>query len=104
MVYSFTVDESPKLTLAPITLIEEIVQNVSMIVTTMKNTVPLFRDFGVSATFLDRPTVAAEAVLIADIIDAIEIYEPRAKVINVSFVRNDMTGVLIPNLELGINE
>ena len=103
MAYSFTVDESPKISLAPATLIEEIAQNVSMIVTTVKNTVPLFRDFGVSAMFLDKPANTAEAILIADILEAIEAYEPRAKVIKVSFARSEMTGKLSPNLELGIN-
>jgi phage baseplate assembly protein W len=103
MTHTFTASESPKITLAPATLIEEILQNVSMIVSTAKTTVPLFRDFGLSATFLDRPTPAAEAVLIAEILDAVEMYEPRAEIISVSFSGDASAGKLVPRLEVGIN-
>ena len=96
--------ESPAITLAPATYIEEILQNVAMIISTTKNTAPLYRDFGISAAFLDKPTVAAEAILIAEILDAIEMYEPRAEVLNVSFERDERTGRLFPRLEVGIRE
>ena len=85
------------------TVIEEIVQNVAMIITTIKNTAPLFRDFGISAAFLDKPTAAAEALLIAEIFDAIEAYEPRAEILNVSFTRDARAGKLVSVLEVGID-
>jgi hypothetical protein len=91
------------ITLAPETLIEEIIQNVAMILGTVRMTAPLFRDFGISATFIDKPTVAAEALLIADLFDAIERFEPRAEIINVSFERDEMAGILTPILEVSIN-
>ena len=96
--------EGIKISLAPKTLIEEILQNISMILTTPKNTAPLFRDFGLSATFLDRPTATAEALLIAEVLDAVEEYEPRAEILNVYFERNEMTGTLRPVLEVGIKD
>ena len=102
MTHTITADERPIINLAPGTLIEEILQNVAMIITTIKNTAPLFRDFGISATFLDRPTPAAEAVLIAEILDAIEMYEPRAEIISVIFIRDEMAGKLTPRLEVAI--
>jgi len=103
MTHILTADESPKITLAPATPIEEILQNITMIITTIKTTQPLFRDFGVSAIFLDKPTPAAEAILIAEIFDAIEMYEPRAEILNVSFERDERTGKIVPRLEVGIN-
>ena len=98
-----TADEKFVIQIAPATLIEEIIQNVVMIISTMKNTAPLHRDFGLSATFLDKPTVAAEAILIAEIFDAIEFYEPRAEIKSVSFVRDERAGKFVPRLEVGIN-
>ena len=103
MIHTITADERPAVTLAPRTLIEEVLQNIVMIITTIKYSAPLFRDFGISATFIDKPTVIAESILIAEIFDAIEKYEPRAEVINVSFKRDEMAGRLIPILEVSIN-
>ena len=103
MTYTITADERLVISLAPETLIEEIIQNVAMIISTMKNTAPLFRDFGVSMTFLDRPTPAAEALIVAEIYDAVEMFEPRAEILNVSFVRDEMTGRIFPSLEVGIS-
>ena len=74
-----------------------------MIISTMKNTAPLYRDFGISAAAVDRPIVAAEAILIGDILDAIETYEPRAEILDVSFLRDERAGKLVPRLEVGIN-
>ena len=103
MTHIITPDEKFVISLAPRTLIEEILQNVAMIISTLKNTAPLYRDFGISATFLDKPGVAAEALLIAEIFDAVEMYEPRAEIISVSFTWNEYTGKLIPRLEVGIH-
>jgi len=103
MTHTITANERLTITFAPETLIEEIIQNVAMILSTPKNTAPLFRDFGTSITFLDRPTPAAEALIVAEIYDAIEMFEPRAEIINVSFVRDEMTGKIVPSLEVGIN-
>ena len=103
MTRTITADEKFVLTLAPETLIEEVLQNVAMIISTIRYTAPLFREFGISATFLDKPTPAAESILIAEIFDAVEAYEPRAEIINVSFERDKMTGKLVPSLEVSIN-
>ena len=103
MTRTITADEKFVISLAPQTLIEEILQNVVMIISTIKGTVPLFRDFGISATFLDKRTVAAEAILIAEIFEAIEMYEPRAEIRDISFVRDELRGKLVPRLEVGIN-
>ena len=98
-----TADEPINISLAPATLIEEITQNVIMILSTVKNTAPLYRDFGISATFLDKPIAAAESIIIGEIYDAIEMYEPRAEILSVSFSRDERTGKLVPSLEVGIN-
>ena len=104
MVRTITVDEKFRITLAPETLTDEIIQNVAMIISTLKNTVPLFRDFGISATFLDRPTIAAESLLIAEIFDAVEMHEPRAEILSVTFERGgEMAGKLMPVVEVNIN-
>lgn len=98
-----TADGNAKINLFPASLIEEILQNVTMILSTIKATAPLYRDFGLSARFLDKPTPAAETILISELFDAIEKYEPRAEIINVSFERDERTGKVIPSLEVEIH-
>jgi len=104
MAYTVTADGKPKITFAPESLLEEVLQNITMILSTIKNTTPLFRDFGLSARFLDVPTPAAEAIMIAELYDAIELYEPRAEIKDVSFMRNESTGKVIPRLEVEIHD
>lgn len=103
MAYSITSKESIKINLAPKTLIEEIIQNVSMILQTIKYTAPLYREFGISARYVDKPMQIAETLLISEIYAAIEKYEPRAQIANISFDHDEKTGKLNPRLEVEIN-
>lgn len=103
MTYTIKASEPIKINLAPATLIEEIIQNISMILQTVKNTAPLYRDFGISAEFVDKPISVAEPLIIADIYEAIEKYEPRAEIQNIKFEADEKTGKLNPCLEVVIN-
>ena len=103
MAYSVTASEPIKINLAPATLMEEILQNLSMILQTIKNTAPLYRDFGLSGSFVDKPMPVAESLLIAEIYEAVEKYEPRAEIVNISFEKDEPAGKLYPCLEVEIN-
>lgn len=103
MTYSITSAEPIKINLAPATLIEEIIQNISMILQTIKYSAPLYRDFGISARYVDKPMQIAETLLISEIYAAVEKYEPRAEIVNVSFICDEQTGKLNPCLEVEIN-
>lgn len=87
---------------APGNELEEILQNVRTILTTMKGSVPLDRDFGLDGSVLDRPVNALRAVLTTNIIEAVEQYEPRVKVTQVSFSGNVDEGVVIPTVRVVI--
>lgn len=63
----------------------EILQNVRTIVGTRKGTVPLDRDFGISWEHVDKPLPVVEMLMRAEIVEAVEKYEPRAKVTKVEF-------------------
>ena len=51
--------------------ITEILQNVQTIMATTKGSVPLDRDFGVSADYVDKPMAKAKAMLAAEIIQKV---------------------------------
>lgn len=103
MTCSVTATEPIKINLAPETVVEEIIQNLSMILQTIKNTAPLYRDFGISARYIDKPIPVAETLIISEIYEAVEKYEPRAEIKNVYFERDEKAGIIIPCLEVEIN-
>lgn len=89
---------------APQTEAAEILQNVRTILSTPKFSVPLAREFGVSATTLDNPLPAAMARLTAEIVAAVRKWEPRADVTQVTYEGDAQEGVLRPKVRMRIND
>ncbi len=103
----YSVSLSAEIDFAPETTVAEVIQNVRTILATRKGTVPLDRDFGVSWEHLDKPLNLAMPLMKAGIIDAIEEFEPRAKVKSVDFeddTDNAMEGILQPKVVITIEE
>ncbi len=83
--------------------VEEILQNVAVILSTPKGSVPLDREFGVSWMFVDSPTPRALAELRAEILSALERYEPRVRVLEISFTADaGKPSKVIPKVKLEI--
>jgi hypothetical protein len=70
----------PTIDFAPADVISEVLQNISTLLGTVRGTVPLDRDFGISDTNVGRPFPAAQALIAASVYSAIAEYEPRAEV------------------------
>lgn len=104
---NYVVSLSNAVNFAPQNEVEEILQNVRTILTTRLGSVPLHRDFGTSWEHIDKPITVAQMLIQAEIIDAIEEFEPRAKVVSVEF-ENDtadfMEGILKPRVIISIGE
>ena len=61
------------------------------------------REFGLSTTMLDKPTPIAQKALIAEVREAIERWEPRARFVSMRFEgRIDQPGTLWPIVEVEI--
>lgn len=88
--------------LAPETREEEILQNVAVIISTPKFSVPLDRGLGMAQRFVDKPIQVAQSILISEVLDAVERDEPRVEVLNVTFEMGDTPGALIPVVEVDI--
>lgn len=100
--YTLTVNKQPNIiNFRPSSVIEEILQNVNTIVSTVIYSVPLNRGFGVDASFVDEPTPVVKARLIAEISEKVEQYEPRVQVDEVAFAAN-LDGQLVPTLTLSL--
>ncbi len=81
----------------------EIERNIKTILSTPKGTCPLYRDFGIDMEPLDAPTLAAQNMLTVAIIDAIEEWEPRAQVTDVT-INTDTGGNITAKVVVTIGQ
>ncbi len=103
MDYVIAVGRLPPINMAPATVAEEVLQNVRTILATTKYSVPLDRDLGLDATYLDAPMETAKAKMVSDIFLAIAKNEPRAAVTNIDW-EADISGVLKAKVQVSIDE
>jgi len=89
---------------APATLEEEVAQNVRMILSTVQGELPLDRAFGLASGAIDEPMAIAQARLTSLIIAAVQAYEPRATVVQVSFEGDEANHLLQPTVQITIGE
>ena len=102
MAYIIQTSETPEIDFAPATVVEEVIQNVRTIVTTIKYSIPLDREFGIDGSVVDLPINVAKARLTNEIFRAVRRYEPRAVIESITF-KGEETGRLIPTMEVSIN-
>lgn len=103
MSYLLTANQKPEIDLAPKTTVEEVLQNVRTIISTIKYEIPLDRGFGIDGDVVDMPMQQAQAKLTQEIFRAVRQYEPRAIIESISF-SGDESGRLTPTLEVSIRE
>lgn len=104
MPYQVSAADLIHIKLNPESTTEAVLQNVALILATPKGAVPLYRDFGLPQDFLDMPAHAAKARMINQVREAIEGWEPRAEVKDVTFADDPaQPGVLIPTVEVEIH-
>lgn len=86
--------------------VARIIQRVRMILSTVKGTLPLDRDFGVDGAPLDKPLPVAQALLSAGVVAAIEANEPMVTVLSVAFADDGRSGdgALLPVVRIKIEE
>lgn len=102
--YRVSAGENAALQLGEPDTVQSVLQAIKIILTTTKGTVPMYRDFGVNMDFLDLPTPGAEQRARMEIREAIEEWEPRATVKDITFSRDEsQSGKLIPTVEVEIN-
>lgn len=84
---------------------DEIVQNIRTILTTMRGTLYLDRNFGLNPDLIDTPQLQAIIKYREEIINQIEKYEPRVNVVEIDFTTNKndaLSGSLTPIVRIEI--
>ena len=94
--------EHSEIVLFPENVLIEIIQNIKTILTTLQGTVPLDRDFGIDSSVIDKPVTIVKPLIIKEIKEAIEKYEPRAKLISVDWKGIREEGKLVPIVKVAI--
>ncbi len=100
---SYLVSARTGVSFCPQTVAEEVVQNVRTILATRVGTVPFDRAFGADWDMVDRPLPVAQQLARAAFFDAVQKYEPRAVVEQMTFQQDEegaMDGALVPELTI----
>lgn len=90
-----------------VTGVESILQNVRIVLGTLKNSVFLDRAFARTGEALDKPEPKARALESAEIYRAIRKHEPRVQVTRIDFVQSEVqaiNGKIIPRVRVKILE
>lgn len=68
--------------------VESVLQNIALLLSTKKGTVPMYREFGLDMAFVDKPLEVAETLVFSEISEALEEFEPRATLCDVTFEKD----------------
>lgn len=98
--YNLTLDAA--VNFSPANEVEEVLQNVQTIVNTVVKSVPMDRELGINTDLLDAPINIVGGKLQTRIMDAINKFEPRAKVKSISFSGDAAQGKIIPVIKVVI--
>ena len=94
-----------KIDLAPANVHQEVLQNVAIIIDTWENSCPMLRALGMPSQLIDRPIPVVKNIMVGQLYDQIEQYEPRAILGDIDFEENAFIGKLIPIVEIqGVRE
>lgn len=97
--------EGGEITMGERDTVASALQNGTMILRTPKGSVPQYRDFGINFAVVDRPLPVAKVLLYSEVKEALEQYEPRLKVMGVTFEPDEKDpGHLIPIVEVEVIE
>lgn len=102
MRYTVSSKDLPEFSVSPASTVDEVLQNVRVILASRKYELPLARDIGLESDYHGKTLPVAEALLYRDITEAIEKYEPRAEIVDITFTHDSEKGVLIPTVEVEV--
>lgn len=101
--YSVYSNQEP-INFAPANEVEEILQNVRTILSTVKYSVPYDRNIGVDPRYIDDPHELSKMRMQVDIVDAIKNGEPRVRIDSIKYNEDESNGYISPIVRIFINE
>lgn len=102
--YQLKSSDSVPLTFEHDTLAAEVVQNMAIVLNTPLGSIPGYREFGIDMSYLHAPKQIAQTMFVVAANEALEKFEPRAKLSEVNFDETTGDSALSPVLEVTISE
>ena len=103
MAYKVNSADKYSLSLQQDSKVFSVLQNIALLLNTKRGTVPMYRDFGLPMEFVDKPIDVAENMAYVEISDALEGFEPRAKLEDVYFEKT-ANGKMSITVEVSIED
>ena len=103
MAYKVNSADKYSLSLQQDSKVFSVLQNIALLLNTKRGTVPMYRDFGLPMEFVDKPIDVAENMAYVEISDALEEFEPRAKLEDVYFEKT-ANGKMSITVEVSIED
>lgn len=88
MSYKVSASDGYSLSLQQDSELLSVLQNIALLLNTKRGTVPMHREFGLPMEFVDKPIDVAEMIAFVEVSDALEEFEPRAKLNDVYFEKS----------------
>jgi len=91
------------LSLEPKTHIDEVVQQLYILLNTIKGECPMYRDFGINNEYLHMPINVIQTAITMAVMESVKKYVPEVKVVNIRFETDKlraMEGIMNPVLEV----
>ena len=104
--YTIDINTDAALAFVPSSTVQEVMQNIRIILTTPKYSVPGYLEFGVDMNYQHSPITLAKTMYAVAVNDALKAFEPRAHLENVAFkdaADDAQVGTLNPILEVTID-
>ncbi len=101
---TLAVDLSAGVEFAPRNVVEEVIQNVRMLLSVWRGSVPLDRELGIDADLLDAPIGVAQNRLASDLARQIADCEPRARLKSLEMNVSALDGRVEPKAIIVIEE
>jgi hypothetical protein len=80
-----------------------VLQEVAVLLSTRRGSIPLYRRFGLPMRFLDMPTNVAEPVMIAEVTEALQEFVPNVELLRVIPIYDKTNPAkMIPSVEVRI--
>ena len=89
-----------KIDLAPANVHQEVLQNVAIIIDTWENSCPMLRALGIPAQLIGRPLPVVKNIMVGQLYDQIEQYEPRAILGEITVAANNVHGDMEITVEI----
>lgn len=103
MRYTIRSDNKISYNLCEMDEVQSILQNLFLIITTRKGTIPMYREFGIAMNFIDKPIPVAQAIATTEVREAVDEFESRASFIGLSFeIKENVPGGMVMILEVEI--